>query len=249
METSRLAKAAIYCAVGSIISIPMALLFASLHSYLTIVFWSISILLAIAGFLLGIMAIVVIIFSRERLWGFMISFLAILFASAYLFLIGSILSSVRGRQESEKANMGTYNLRVLGNALIKYVENNKGYLPSADKWCDELMKYDKELTQADFRHPKPEEWQLKGECHFAFNSNLSGLRLDDISKDTVLIFEADGPWNLNGTSDLLRTRYDEHGYIALFYIDGKTYDYWYYKEAVRKFDTHGMYYEPPRWNP
>ena len=67
----------------------------------------------------------------------------------------------------------------------------------------------------------------------------------------VLIFEADGNWNLAGREKLLKTRYYEDGYITLFFANGKTADYWFYKSAIRKFNPEGtqMYYEEPRWNP
>jgi len=92
---------------------------------------------------------------------------------------------------------------------------------------------------------------LNGECHFAFNKNLSGLPMTDIPGDVVFLFEADGDWNLNGTHELLKTRYRERGCIWVLFADQTTANYWYYKKAIRKFDLKGtyMYYEKPRWKP
>jgi hypothetical protein len=94
-------------------------------------------------------------------------------------------------------------------------------------------------------------FHFKGTCQFAFNRNLSGLRLVDLPRDVVLIFEADGEWNLNGTGELLKTRYREKGCIAVLFADQTIGDYWYYMRAVRKFAKSGktMYYEKPRWEP
>ena len=115
------------------------------------------------------------------------------------------------------------------------------------------MEHNKELTEENFKHPQPEEFagmlNFKGECQFAFNSNLSGMRLEDIPTDVVLLFEADGAWNLTGTSELLATRYREKGYIAILSVDQTTANYWYYMSAARMFTKDGkhMYYVEPRW--
>ena len=117
------------------------------------------------------------------------------------------------------------------------------------------MENNENLTKENFKHPQPEIFgdifNFKGEIQFAYNKNLSGIRLDEIDDDVVLLFEADGDWNLNGTGELLQTRYNEKGCIYMLFADLTTANYWYYKEAIRKFDPKGtyMYYVKPRWHP
>ena len=129
------------------------------------------------------------------------------------------------------------------------------------------MEHNPELSRENFMHPQhpnlpkdnytftyPDKFSyafnFKGECQFAFNKNLSGMKLEDIPEDTVLLFEADGDWNLNGTSELLKTRYSKDGFIRMLFADNKHRVYWYYEKAVRKFSKDkGMYHEPPRWEP
>lgn len=180
----------------------------------------------------------------------------ILSALPALMIGGVFFIGAPARKAREKANMGTYNLRVLGKALKGYAQRHNGLLPDANSWCDQLLA-DEELglTSENFCHPKKQDLGFKGKCQFAFNRNLSGKRLADIPGDVVLIFEADGDWNLNGSSELFHTRYqDDHDYITIFFVDESENDYWFYKDAVRKFKEKGlgrvsMYYAQPRWSP
>lgn len=249
-ETSRIAITALKISIVPIIFTLLFCFFTIIRLHAPAKYCvAISICLAILAFLLGIVAVIRIIFSHKSLKGYTYSILAILLSLPFIFVLLSLTISILVRSEAEKANMGTYNLRLLGSELIKYADNHDGFFPVADQWCDALMDNNNELSEDNFRHPKPDRWKLKGTCHFAFNKNLSGKKLKDISNDTVLLFEADGDWNLNGTAKLLKTRYWDKGYITLFYVNKETSDYWYNKRAVRKFDSRSMYYEQPRWNP
>jgi hypothetical protein len=158
---------------------------------------------------------------------------------------------VFARAQALKQVSSELRLRKLGDVLSQYTQGNSGYLPDANSWCDQLLANFPDLQRTDFQHPKPEMVYLKGKCHYAFNSNLSGMCLSEVSDDTVLLFEADGAWNLAGTAELLDTRYWEHGYVTMLFKDGSMSDYWYYKKAVRKFtnDAKHMYYIKPRWKP
>jgi len=204
-----------------------------------------------AGLVLGIIALFAILIARTYWWGLIPAIVSILIGGAVVWINFQIAMHVQRRHEILKNEIGDYNLKLLGDSLIKYAKDNSGCLPDAAHWCDSLMKHNKELTKENFKHPNPKVFQLKGECHFAFNKNLSGMQLGDIPGDVVLLFEADGGWNLNGAAELLRTRYDEHGYISMFTVDGKMWKYWFYMNALRKFDKNGtsMYYEQPRWQP
>jgi hypothetical protein len=108
-------------------------------------------------------------------------------------------------------NVGYIRIANIGASLIRYSNNHDGYLPDANQWCDLLIENDSMLKKEDFKHP-----YIKGfECNFAFNKNLSGLRIYDIPSDVVLVFNADGGWNLNGTEELLKDRGMLRNYILL----------------------------------
>ncbi len=119
-------------------------------------------------------------------------FVAILF---YSFIV---IPTTKKRQEREKRNTAIYNLRLLGEAIRGYSEKNNGYLPVAERWCDLLMEYDKTLSRDTFKHPR-----IAG-IVIAFNENLDGMRLSDVDKSTVLLFEAEGGWNLAGEEKLIK---------------------------------------------
>jgi len=249
-KTSRLAVISFYCAVAPFFLTIAFIFFKFLREHiLATIFLVMCILLALAAFILGIAAIIVITARREGLRGYAFAIFAILFAVPFNLITASTLLVALVRAEREKSNTGTYNLRLLGKTLRQYARDHDGFLPPACEWCDKLINYDDNLTRENFKHPKPDRYELKGDCHFALNKNLSGLQLADIQDDVVLLFEADGPWNLNGTSELLQTRYREKGYITMLFADQTTGDYWFYKQAVRKFDSKGknMYYEQPHW--
>lgn len=207
-----------------------------------------------AAAILAIVAIAWITIRYKILKGYIYAIPALVLSMPFLLIDFEISRHVRVRQKHKKEWTGLYNLELLGKEMIRYAEDNNGCLPVAEKWCDSLMEHNENLTRENFKHPQPEIFgdifDFKGECQFAFNKNLSGIRLADIPGDVVLVFEADGDWNLNGTDELLKTRYREQGYINILFTNGKMADYWFYKSAIRKFDKRrGMYYEKPRWNP
>ena len=168
----------------------------------------------------------------------------------YLHIDRKVVEHINLRKKAMKENTGYYNLKELGELMLSCANDNGGYLPDANEWCDTLLEYNQDISNELFKHPKNGELHLD-ECNFAFNKNLSGKHLDSISEKTILLFEADGSWNLNGTRNLLYTRYSEKGYIRVLYFNQKIRNYWYYKKAIRDFSKDGdaMYYVKPRWSP
>ncbi len=204
-----------------------------------------------AGFLLSIASVLGILITRTCWLGLIPTVLVLLVSGLVVYGNAVINAGIRIRQEKMKEVSPLYKMKILHEALVQYAENHSGYLPDANMWCDQLLASNPDLTRAHFQHPKPEMVEVKGQCHFAFNKNLSKMRLSEVSSDTVLIFEADGDWNLAGTKELLETRYWKHGYVTMVYVDGHKGDYWYYQKAVRAFSKDGknMYYIKPRWEP
>ena len=148
----------------------------------------------------------------------------------FIYADKKIQKHVELRETVVKENSGEYNLRLLGEYLINYTSINDGKLPLATSWCDSLIDFSSDINKENFQHPKKNELSL-GECNFAFNKKLSGLSLDSISPDTILIFEADGEWNLNGTGELLQSRYSKNGYISVLYVNQEMRNYWFYKDS------------------
>lgn len=211
-------------------------------------------LLFIASLVFPVIALIDIAVRHNKVKGIGWS-IAVILISPLIFLFGTGTYVSQIRQERKKLETGLYNLELLGKALIGYAGDHNDYLPDANQWCDLLMEHNKKLTKENFRHPQPMIDGLKihfdGQIQFAFNKYLSGKQLADIPGDVVLLFEADGDWNLAGGPELLQTRYRKDGYITMLFVDGTERDYWFYEKAVRKFGKNGtsMYYEQPRWQP
>jgi hypothetical protein len=79
------------------------------------------------------------------------------------------------------------NLHQLGLAVNQYAKVHEGCLPAADKWCDLLMESDPSLSRRIFECPTEK-----------------GM---DLPNDVVLLFEADGGWNVSGGQELLTMRH------------------------------------------
>jgi len=205
----------------------------------------------VVAFLLGLLSTLIILVFHNRFKGLVYSISAVVFSLPIVYIGTEFFMSPNVREENKKKYTALYNMELLGEGLKKYAQSHNGILPIANSWCDSLMNQDPTLTAENFRHPQPDLLKLKGQCHIAFNSNLSGRSLGDVPGDVVLLFEADGEWNLNGTGSLLSKPYGEKKFLRILWVDGSTVDYWYYMKAVRKFSKDGrhMYYESPRWSP
>lgn len=83
------------------------------------------------------------------------------------------------------------------NAINVYCKRHDGLLPDAQHWNDLLLQYDKNLVIDDFKYPSGNY----GIFIFAFNENLSGKKLADIPRETVLIVESQGGWNYAGNKE------------------------------------------------
>ena len=261
-----LSKAALICLIGAVISI---LLFCSLGTFNIDCgfFVLIAMVFLVFAFVLGIFSLIVNFIINRKLKPIIYSVIGIILSAPAIYVLIGVEMHTKTRMIQKRELTGLYNLELLGKELTGYAEDNNGYLPVADKWCDLLMEHNPELSKENFMHPQhpnlpkdnyrfsyPDKFNyafnFKGDCQFAFNKNLSGVKLDDISKDTVLLFEADGAWNLNGTSELLKTRYNKDGFVRMFFVDNKSRVYWFYKDSIRKFGKDGnIYYEKPCWGP
>jgi hypothetical protein len=208
-------------------------------------------LFCVVAFLLGLLSTLIILVFRARFKGLVYSLSAVVFSLPIVYIGTEFFMSPNVRAEDMKNYTTLYNMGLLDEALKKYAQSHNGILPDANSWCDSLMNQDPTLTAENFRHPQPDLLKLKGRCHIAFNSNLSGRSLGDVPGDVVLLFEADGGWNLNGTGLLLTSPYGEKRFVRILFVDGSTANYWYDQKGVRKFDPSGkhMYHESSRWSP
>jgi hypothetical protein len=203
---------------------------------------------------LALISLVRILMSRKQLKGIIYSILGLLFCGGWALLTVFIINpEVKLWAELEKTNTCRYNLRILGDTIRRYAESNGNRLPDAEKWCDQLLEFDRRLSSANFKHPKVKY----GECNIAFNKHLGGQNLNAISGDTVMLFESDGAWNLNGGSELLNAPMDPNrtaiiddcrgSFRYIMLSDGRVQVY-IPGQGIRTGWT-GHKFKPVRWNP
>jgi hypothetical protein len=93
------------------------------------------------------------------------------------------------------------NMKQMSTGLIIYAEENDGFLPPADKWCDAIMEY--VGSPLVFISPQDSEAIAKfkrGEkvTSYAFNAALAGKHESEIDPTVVLVFECNLGWNGSG---------------------------------------------------
>ena len=222
---------------------------------------AVSMLFAVLGLALGVAALFVISIRQRDTKGYAQAILAIIISIPVVLVICDVSISVSARKKFTENFSGRHNLKILYESLQDYAKAHEGCLPPAESWCDELLRFDEALSRENFQHPLAGDLEQKtyagypissnleltGDCQFAFNSNLSGKRLDDISKDVVLIFEADGDWNLHGGSELLDTRYIEHNHLHIRFVDGTEVSYHFDQEAYPTYEGRYRRYKKLRW--
>jgi hypothetical protein len=138
----------------------------------------------------------------------------------YLLCIGFVLFVVflpainRAWSRAEREYyMCSNQLKAIHTAIVEYASKNGGKLPDADKWCDAIQSY---LPKAEnesnngFRCPFDKS---KGEqiSSYAMNSQISGYPIDQLTKDTVFIFESKPGWNQAGGTEIMS--YANHRYL------------------------------------
>jgi hypothetical protein len=198
--------------------------------------------LALGGAIIGV--IVLIISIRRgvvKYYGYVAAIIALLSMMSFLFYAVVIKTNTRNRREYEKNHTLIYNLKKIGGKLQMYANDNNGYLPSSENWCDILLQYDSNLTQKDFRHPDNPAFVI------AFNKNLGGAQLANIPKDTVLIFETRGSWNLSGDEELIQAANSNDSRVNILFTNMVVKSYWIKEKAV-----HGCWlkeFVPVRWKP
>lgn len=236
-ERSRLAASALICAIVAIILIVISGFlkffgFVKLCKWFFGLFFFGSFLLAAVAVVLGIMALIFIVPKHEKLKGNWHAVSAVFIAMPLIIFLAIGIHSGRHRMKVAKNVMGTY----LGMTVVEYAKANNGYFPDANQWCDLLIKQDEKLSKNYFRYPS----SRPGIYNYAYNQNLSGLHIDNIKNNMVLIFEAKGGWNLAGTEELLEKTPVDRQYVYVYFTDNN---------AVYPYSTKDNLYKSVHWKP
>jgi hypothetical protein len=127
--------------------------------------------------------------------------LAFSFIGLAFIILSPMLFSVTNRPVRLK--LCSERIAVIGDALLNYAQEHDGKLPHEDTWLDLLIEErlimdanlmiftDGMIVCSGMGVPS-------GQTSFAMNTNLDSSRLDEISPNTVLLFEAKGAKNAHG---------------------------------------------------
>lgn len=102
-------------------------------------------------------------------------------------------------------DMCRVNLRQIGNSMYIYASDYDNQYPTAERWCDLLVKYS-EASPKSFICPS--SGAKEGESNYAFNKNLIGKKCIEVPPDVVVLFETKGGWNQFGGPELMN--FDNH---------------------------------------
>ena len=111
------------------------------------------------------------------------------------------------------------NLADIGMAIVLYTVDNNDCYPTADKWCDLLIQY-VDMTPKQFICKG--SGAVEGESSYAFNENLAGKKITEVTDDVVLIFETNFGKTPVGRDGTIKER-DYHGALVISDPNKKVY--------------------------
>lgn len=188
---------------------------------------------AIAGVILGIIALAKINRSNGRLGGFGLAVAGICVSGFMLITIpifaGLMLPALAKAKGKAQAVNCANNLRQLALAARMYANDSDNTFPDGEKWCDLLQKY---ASQRAFHCPSH-----KGAlCSYGFNSALSKRAEADIHPATVLFYEIPGGWNVTGGPEQM-IHQPRHHTVNVAFADGSV-------RQMRQDRVHELRWEP-----
>ena len=111
-----------------------------------------------------------------------------------------LLPALAKAKVKANAMKSSNNAKQLGLGLIVHTQDNDGRLPTADKWCDAILR---DVGTPVFVSPQDPASSLpikvgQKVSSYAFNTALSGKNLNEVNPGTVIVFETDLGWNGSG---------------------------------------------------
>lgn len=151
--------------------------------------------------ILGIAALLKIKDSNVLLAGKGLA-IAALSISAFFIVLAFIMPQVGKMSTKAYTVQCMANVHAIGSAMHLYAEENEGRYPDADKWCDLLKKY---LLEPERQFVCKISNTKTGQCSYALNRNIVGMKTSGIPPNVVLLFESVPGWNQVGGPEILTT--------------------------------------------
>jgi prepilin-type processing-associated H-X9-DG protein len=174
---------------------------------------------AIVGLVLGIVALVQINKSQGRLRGQGLAIAGVIISGIFILVMPAMLLPALAKAKARAQSINCVNnVKQIALAVVIHAQANTNRCPPAASWCDAIQP---ELAAASQVLVCP-AGDNNQRCHYAFNAQLDGLSVDDISNpaQTVMVFETDGGWNVSGGSELLPSKSRHHRAVVVGFADG-----------------------------
>jgi prepilin-type processing-associated H-X9-DG protein len=173
---------------------------------------------ALIGLILGIVAMSRVKKSNGALSGHGIALAGTIVSGVFLFLLpvlaAMLLPALAKAKEHAQTIQCMNNMRQLAVHVRIYSAGHTNHFPPAATWCDALKP---EVPDKTFRCPAGD---INDRCDYAFNSNLDGLDAKDVNPNTVLFFESENGWNLNGGPELVLSQPRHQRMFGVAFADG-----------------------------
>ncbi len=168
---------------------------------------------ALLALVLGIAAHVSIRRRVPHLRGESLATAGIVISAVLLLLVGVVLAtgylSLASKTRARRVFHCVDNVYLMLAATRAYAADHGDMLPPAESWCDAVKPYVDTLNTLSMYEVPWDPFVCRERqhlpCGYAFNSSLSGRRLDALRDPahTVVIFESDAGWNAHGGPELL----------------------------------------------
>ncbi len=111
------------------------------------------------------------------------------------------------------------NISGLGKAIIVYANEHNDTYPSADNWCDKLIKE----CDVDWRQfCSPADGMAEGKSSYAINMYIAGKKVSEVPPDTVILFETIQASNPVGGPEIISTKHHHGSGCYISFADGHT---------------------------
>jgi len=166
---------------------------------------------ALVGLILGIVAISKIKKNEGRLRGQGLAIAGTIVSAVFLLMLpiyaAMLLPALaKAKQRAQTINC-VNNMKQLALAVRIYSTDHNDQFPPAATWCDAIQK--EAGSERIFKCAAADSNQRS---QYAFNAKLDGLNQAKIAPGTVLLFETEGGWNVNGGPELM-LKQSRHGRI------------------------------------
>lgn len=175
---------------------------------------------AVLGFIFGLIAQNKIKRSNGQLGGGGLALAgiitsAVMFFVSIPFLAALFLPALAAAKYKAQTINCVNNMKQLRLAVRIYSNDHDDKFPNAATWCDDIQTLSGspnnfQCNAGDPSHPS----------HYGYNARLSGLDEGKINPQTVMLFEADGGWNISGGPEALKRPSRHHRTYVVAFADG-----------------------------